>query len=340
MTPYESNIIKLINSSSEDILLGYFNDDIRVLISFLEDRDLMKYINLDSNIVDDVNIDRFIYSRLRTDKESTLDYILDNFISDVTKEGSDYYLRLRDSEEISNFFEGGGRTSSRYIVSQIFSDNDFFEPFDNTTNDIYNDVIQNLNPKNKDLLCNYINDELLDSMIPASTELLEEIAEREGTGDYLSLNVDIIYEILEDEDSTNAVLDEVPDIESNLYGLHSSAYNSAYVDDLYKQINDELSTLFDPNIIIKSEKVGDRIKYTKYLKINDFYGVISDFLDEYNTSPYSSDRLDYTTTFTDLVVKLMEESPQYDFFSLRINDYPNYSDVDKNINEFFLNYLL
>jgi hypothetical protein len=344
VTNYESNIIQLINTSSNtDVLLGYFNDDIDVLISFLKDRDLMKYVDLNSEIVDEDNIDKFIYNRLMTDKENTLEFILDKYISDVTKEGDDYYLRLRDREEISSFFEGSGgrrnKTDSSYIVSQIFSDNDFFEPFDDTTNDIYNDVIEMLNAKNKDLLCNSINDELLDSMIPASTDLLENIAEREGTGDYVSLNVNIIHEILKDEDSTNDVLDEVLDIKSNLYSLHNNAYNSAYLDEIYKQINDELSTLFDPKIITRSEKIGDKTKYIEYLKINDFYGVISDFLAQFNDSHYSDDRLDYSSSFTDLVVKLMNESNQYDFFTIRVNDYPDDRVVTENINSLFLDYL-
>ena len=343
MTNYESNIIQLINTSSDtDVLLGYFNDDIDVLISFLEDRDLMKYVDLDSEIVDEDNIDKFIYSRLMTDKENTLEFILAKYIGDVTKEGDDYYLRLRDREEISRFFEGNSgrnKTDSSYIVSQIFSDNDFFEPFDYTTNDIYNDVIEILNAKNKVLLCNSINDELLDSMIPASTDLLENIAEREGTGDYVSLNVNIIHEILEDEDSTNDVLVEVPDIKSNLYSLHNTAYNSAYLDEVYKQIDDELSTLFDPKIITRSKKIGDKTKYIEYLKINDFYGVISYFLAQYNDSPYSDDRLGYSSSFTDLVVKLMNESKQYDFFTIRVNDYPDDRVVTENINNLFIDYL-
>lgn len=343
MTNYESNIIQLINTSSNtDVLLGYFNDDIDVLISFLEDRDLMKYVDLNSEIVDEYNIDKFIYNRLMTDKENTLEFILDTYISDVTKEGDDYYLRLHDREEISSFFEGNSgrnKTNSSYIVSQIFSDNDFFEPFDYTTNDIYNDVIEILNAKNKDLLCNSINDELLDSMIPAYTDLLENIAEREGTGDYVSLNVNIIHEILEDEDSTNDVLDEVPDIKSSLYSLHNTAYNSAYLDEVYKQIDDELSTLFDPKIITRSKKIDDKTKYIEYLKINDFYGVIRYFLAQYNDSLYSNDRLGYSSSFTDLVVKLMNESYQYDFFTIRVNDYPDDRVVTENINDLFLDYL-
>jgi predicted methyltransferase len=97
--------------------------------------------------------------------------------------------------------------------------------------------------------------------------------------------------------------------------------------------------LFDPKIITRSEKIGDKTKYIEYLKINDFYGVISDFLAQFNDSHYSDDRLGYSSSFTDLVVKLMNESDQYDFFTIRVNDYPDDRVVTENINSHFLDYL-
>ena len=286
-------------------------------------------------------LNKYFLSFLKEDSERALEYIVNNYLTDVEKRGNDYYLRLRDRSEVADFFKksGGRYYSSREMVENMMGD-DWWEPYDNTTHDVYRDVVEVLNNTNKEVLCNVINDELLDIEISPETEYLEEIAEKQGHPDFVLLNVDLIREILEDEDTTNYILDEATTTKSNLSNIYDNAYNSAYKNKIWERMMYELSTYFEPKFIEERIKIGEnKEKWVDYLRIKDFKSIIEYFLEVYKDSSYSDDTIDYLGSFTELLTKLMNEDDDYEFLDFRIPDWPDSDNVDKEINDIFKDYI-
>jgi hypothetical protein len=272
-----------------------------------------------------------------------LDYVIDKQITDVHKKDDGYYLRLRDRSEVAEFFHSGGRGySSRDIVERIMNDDDWWEPYYDTTDDVYRDVIEELTPENLKYLKERVVSDLKDVEIKInsqSSEEMELIASEQGHDDHLFVTPENIDRIVDDEETMNYLLDnELDDVKSNLYSIHSSAYNSAYIDEIWKKVKNELSTYFDPDFHTETLKMGDKTKYVEYIKINDFPGIIKDFLTEYSDNEWDSDTLAYYGSFTGVLTKMMDELGSYDYLDFHIPDYPDHRLVDTNINDMFYDY--
>jgi hypothetical protein len=125
---------------------------------------------------------------------------------------------------------------------------------------------------------------------------------------------------------------ELEDIKSDLYSIHSGAYNSAYEADVYEEIFSELDDFFiseKGEYVYTSHPYKKDVKVEKYkLPIRDFEGLIVDYLDN-NKNYGNSGTLGYHGGFLEIL------HSDKDCLSVRVPDYPDSRKVDKNINDYF-----
>jgi hypothetical protein len=222
-----------------------------------------------------------------------------------------------------------------------------FEFFDYTTNNIYSDVVEELNTVNLRLLYDAVLHFSKDVQIEPSTELLELIAEEQGHPDFVVIDKNNIERIVEDEETFNSILDdELSDLKGNLKNLHYWAYNSAYENDVYDEIWNSLDEYFivDRKNWISvpmytgpkgSQKVSSTIERMK-VPIRNLPGIINEFIRENIDNTYP-ETLRYHGNYIEILRSYINETG--DWLSVYPPDYPSSNLVDKNINEMFGDYL-
>jgi len=285
----------------------------------------------------------YAYYLMQDYPDYVVNYIVTNTLTDIEKKGDEYYLRLRDREEVSDFFRGGGYRgdNARDIVKNVMGE-DWWDPYYDTTDDVYRDVVEELNEENLRYFKQRVLNELKDVKIELdgkSSEEMEEIASEQGHDDHFFVTPENIDRIVDDSDTMENLLKyHLQDIRNDLYSIHSQSYNDAYTSKIWEDIMSELSTYFEPKFHTETVKFGDKTKYVEYLKINDLKSIIYDYLYNYKDSSYNDDMMEYHGSFTGVLTKMMDEISGYDFLDFIIPDYPDSSRVDRNINELFKEY--
>ena len=322
---------------------AYFNNDFQTFLDYLEKNGLEG--ELDYENVDDEWQNAILLRKLEKYPEETLKYICDNLITDVYPMEGGYYLYLRERTELAVLFKsyGGRDTSPRDVAENVLGE-DWWDPFWDTTDDVYNDVIEELNEQNLQHLANYIvknigNQEL--SLDDYDDALFQQFSEEQGTEGFFKIDSENVIQFIKDEDAMKEMFrKDLEELKSELYSIHNNAYNSAYTDDIYNDVWSELSQYFEP----KSWKYDEKEKYdgkkiqNEYIKIKDFYDDIYTFLSENEDIQWSDQRLEYWGSYTGFVSYMMDNSER-DWLSFRIPDYPDWDSIKKNINETFGDYI-
>ena len=338
-------IIDTINDGNLDEVLPYFNDDINILFRMLKKYGVLNQIDpFDSQLEDYQN--QILNTLLNELNDAdTWKYAISKIDGDIDRIGDDFYLVTTDITDLSELFKGGYRNdySPEDIAKSVLSE-DWWEPFYNTTEDIYSDVIQNLNEENLKYLKQKFIEELPDTISIydendfAHTDLLEELGEEQNTQE-IQINQSNIDRIFNDEETIKYLLDEyLTDIDSDLYSLFNSSYNNAYTSEVYNLVWDELSTYFDTTTKewVEYKNYKDEARYKFKIKLNPV--VIQNVISDYVGNEDISDSLEYHGTFLGLLGQLFEYDDNYDYLDFRIPEYPDYSDVIKDLNDNFGNY--
>ena len=172
--------------------------------------------------------------------------------------------------------------------------------------------------------------------ISPETYELELIASEQGHPEYFEVNMENVKRIIDDEETMKELLsDQLSDLKNELYSIHSSAYNAAYESEVWNNIWNELETYFSGNgeWISKPHpyKKNTQIQYFKIPIIN-FEENVNNYL--YNNRGYgNSGTLEYHGGY----LEIMKEDR--DCLSAQAPDYPDSHLVDKNINEYFKEYI-
>jgi hypothetical protein len=327
-------LVNGINNGEIDFYLNHFNT-YENIFKFLEKEDALHLIDFrDGDMSDYINYYHNYMLNVKYDK-TILDEIVEKDLWDVIKKGNDYYLILSDLTDLSDLFKSYDRETSPYDVASRVLTEDYWEFFYDTTQDIYNDVIEELNEENlnylKQLIIRRLPEIEVDDDFP---DLLVELSD-EGI---VRVNQQNIDEIISDRETTDFILDTyLDDVMSDLTSIHNNAYNNAYESEYYDKVNDELSTYFDMR---NKEWVKKGDKYDILIKINDgvLYNILSDFVSEFKDDSYNN-TIEYHSYLLRIIIELMEYSDSYDKLYFNIYDYPDHSLVVKNINEIFGDYL-
>jgi hypothetical protein len=254
------------------------------------------------------------------------------------------YIFIKDREELADLFQTGGRDSGPKEYAKSVLGEDSWEPYWDTTDNVWRDVIEDLNDKNKSILSEYIIKNIGGqefSVEDYQDGLFGNFSDEQGTEGSFQITNDNVMVLIDNERAMNEMLDgELSDLKSELYSVHNNAYNSAYESEIYNDIWNELSTYFEPKSweTVKKERHDGKVYYEEYLKISDFPQIIYDFLVANESHTYNESFLEYWGSFVGIVTSLMDDG-EYSWLDFRIPDYPDWGLTKKHINEYFPDYI-
>ena len=318
------------------------------LFDYLVENGIMD--NLDYNSVPEEFQNNYLLHGLEYNYEDTVKYITSNLLTDVEIRPDGFYLYLgNDRDELASFFCGSSRrdVSPEDVAKQIFSDeglgNDWY--FDNDTKP--SEVIDDLDEKNtihlKDAIFKEIGNVEL-SLEDYSSDFFESLSEEQGTEGYFKIQAEDLNELIKDSDAINELCkNDLSELGQELKSIYWNAYNSAYENEIYKLVYDGLDEFFEGKIdeVPKETTKSDGKKvttYLNYIKIRDFVGHISLFLENNKGQSYSDSYLDYFGSYTTLMKQLIYDQ-DYDCINFNTPDYPDWSTTQKYINEMFYDYI-
>jgi hypothetical protein len=337
------HLLDEFNDGNWDEVGSYFNDEFDLFLDYLSKYELDHKIAFHE--VDEEFKNTILLKNLEINKENTLRFICDDLVTDVSIMDGGYYMYLRSRDELADLFDGGYRGGSpREMAKNVLGEDDFWEPYWDTTDDVYRDVIEDLDESNLGHLASYIikvigNQDL--NIKNYKSYFFHELAEEQGRGEFFQITPDVVNDLIKNQKAMNELLKgELEDLKSELYSIHNNAYNTAYTDEIYKSVWDEIDTYFDSNSIKSEtkERYDGKKVYYEYIKIKNFEEVIKDFLKENLRSTYSDSFLDYFGSYVGLL-RYMMENCGYESASFRTPDYPDHNRVEKNINDIFRDYI-
>ena len=318
------------------------------LFDYLVENGIMD--NLDYNSVPEEFQNNYLLHGLEYNYENTVKYITSDLLRDVEIRPDGFYLYLgNDRDELASFFCGSSRrdTSPEDVAKQIFSEdglgNDWY--FDNDTKP--SEVIDDLNEKNtihlKDAIFKEIGNVEL-SLEDYSSDFFESLSEEQGTEGYFKIQAEDLNELIKDSDAINELCEnDLSELGQELKNIYWNSYNSAYENEIYKLVYDGLDEYFEGNIDVIPKEItksdGKKVtKYLNYIKIRDFVGNISLFLENNKGQSYSDSYLDYFGSYTTLMKQLLYDD-EFDCIDFTTPDYPDWSTTQKYINEMFNDYI-
>jgi hypothetical protein len=346
------NFFKFIKKYNllDDLDLGSIpSDDFsNELFDYLVENGIMA--NLDYNSVPEEFQNNYLLHGLEYNYENTVKYITSNLLSDVEIRPDGFYLYLgNDRDELADFFCGSSRrdSSPEDVAKRVFSEdglgNDWY--FDNDTKP--SEVIDDLNEKNtihlKDAIFKEIGNVEL-SLEDYSSDFFESLSEEQGTEGYFKIQAEDLNELIKDSDAINELCEkDLSELGQELKNIYWNAYNSAYENEIYELVYDGLDEYFEGKIdeVPKETTKSDGKKvttYLNYIKIRDFVGNITLFLENNKNQSYSDSYLDYFGSYTTLMKQLIDDD-EFDCIDFTTPDYPDWSTTQKYINEMFDDYI-
>ena len=240
------DLIDDYNNGNDSEWVKYFGGDIDVFFKFAHRRGFFDKLE-----ILDEHQNEYLLFLYAVDKPEFYRLITEEYLNDVDMIDGKPYLTTSDKGgNLSKLFCDNRRNDlSRSTVESILNgDNEWgqYNGYDLTDN-IYRDVIEELTKENLTRLKEYIVDTLTGVQVGTDTELLESIAETQGT-DYVTINNDNIDEIVDDEETMKELMrDELSDLKNELYYVYETSYNTAYEDQLYNEVTGKLEKYFDFN---------------------------------------------------------------------------------------------
>ena len=312
-----------------------FFGDWDTFFSVLDKRGLISQIDLENTEVQN-SLLIWIHGR---DRKRFHEFVVDKLSDIDMDENGVIYLDLNDRSELSNFFCESSRNgiSKGYVEDILSGEGDLYH-YDNTTDSVYRDVIEGLNPKNMKYLREYIVENLKGQKIKTKTIELEDIAKEQGHPEYVTVDNPITAQtIIDDKDSMNYLLNtNLGNLEDELYSIHRNAYNQAYESETYENIFNELQEYINGNgefysrpHRFKKDTVSQRFRVPV---ASNFDEIILDYLIS-NKNRGSRGLLEYWGDYIPLV------QDEQNCLTVYPSDYPSYREIEDNINEIFTDYI-
>lgn len=323
-------VIREFNSKDYDLIETAFGDDIESFLNFVNKKGRIEELAWE-DAEDYLNAICIWMLRKRPDLFDK--YIL-NALSDVTYEDGKWYYTDSDKGDLSKLFchdRDISQDTIRAILEGEYDSNWYYDDY----LDLHSSVIDDLNDKNIDLLIDKLMDELSGVQINYDdSELLESIAEEQGHPDYVTVDKENIRTILKDSSATKEILDSAPDTEGNLRNLYSISHSNAWESEIYDSVWSELETYFEGHGEYTTKpSTFDKNKMVQVWKvpINDLYGIVENYLQE--NIRYNDRNLDYYGNIIDII------DEENECLRIRVPDYPSWSKIKENLNDYFGDYI-
>ena len=320
-------VIELFNDTELDVN-KYFNDS-ETFFKIIEKRGRIDDLDLENNYMEN----DYLSYLSETNGEKFVEEVQKQ-ISDVRFDGEVPVLQLNDAGDLAKLFCVSRNDISQDTIREILLGEADWDRYWDTTDDVYRDVIEELNEENLKYLYSYIIKNLEGIQIEPETELLEDIANVQNS-EFVTINEKNVESIVKDSETMGYLLDrDLSELDSELNSIHSNAYNSAYETAVFREVWGKLDDMFD---VEKRKYVYKPHPYKKEtqievleMPIRDFYEPIRDYL--YNNKG-TNQTLEYFGNF----IGILEENGEC--LSVWAPDYPDSSEIDKNINEIFGDYI-
>ena len=333
------DILDLVNDfNNGDLEVEKYFNDYETFFNVLKKRNLMHLIDPTGQDSESWQNEYLIwlygYDKLQFRK--TVVNLLNSDL-EIDEEGN-IFLSTNDRGSLSRLFCDGRNDISRDTIEQILSgEGDVWEPYWDTTDDLHRDVIEELTPENDKRLQEYIVDTLKDVKIQPETEELELIASEQGHPEYVIVSSDNVKRIVDDKETMEYLFENgLEDLESELRNIHSNSYNSAYESEVWNNIWSKLQEYFDGDGKWVSRphtyKKDTMVEIFEIPVASNFDDIILDYLAQ-NKNYGSSGTLEYHGSYLSIIEEID------DCLSVHAPDYPNSSEVDKNINIHFQDYI-
>lgn len=349
----KEKLIKLLESNdTEDIynfINLYLNGDSDEFFKLIDKVGIIDDDKIYESLIESMSMS-YLSHKYNSNPKQTVNYIINEYFGDIKEINGRYILELGEREDLSLFFknDGGRDISSKELAKKILGE-DWFEPFYDSLQDVYDEVIEVLTPENLKLLAEKINAELSGSKVEPETSLLGDIAEDQGHPDYVELSVDLLLNtIFEEKESTKYILNrEAVDTSSELYSLYHNAYNTAYVDEKWEQVSNELKSLLSIDNMGEWQTKTVKGYDGKERKINNYFidvtNIVDESIKETLDSRYVDDyrnEFEYYGSFESFIEYIINEDIiEGGSISIGYYDYPDSSKVDEYINDLFGDYL-
>ena len=318
------------------------------LFDYLVENGIMD--NLDYNSVPEEFQNNYLLHGLEYNYEDTVKYITSNILGDVEIRPDGFYLYLgNDRDELASFFCGSSRrdVSPEDVAKQIFSDeglgNDWYFDVDTKPSEVIDDLDEKNTIHLKDFIFKEIGNVEL-SLEDYDSDFFSSLSEEQGTEGYFKIQAEDLNELIKDSDAINELCENnLSELGQELKNIYWNAYNSAYENEIYELVYNGLDEYFEGKIdeVPKETTKSDGKKvttYLNYIKIRDFVGHISLFLENNRGQSYSDSYLDYFGSYTTLMKQLIYDQ-DYDCINFNTPDYPDWSTTQKYINEMFDDYI-
>jgi hypothetical protein len=344
MNEFIQEYIDEFNSGEFESLLSMFGS-MENILTFFNKRKVLHLIDPFDSELENYQTEILNYLLNNLNDKSTIKHIVSQ-LSDVEVKDDGYYLQLYDKSDLSDLFKDYSReTSPRDVVKALFND-DNWEHFSNTTDDIYDDVIEVLTPGNIELLKTHILNTLTNWKIEIDKEtpdLFNEYADDEGI---FYITPENVGEVIDDKESFMYLLenDYLPDVTGDLHSIHYNAYNQAYESEIYDDVMSELSTFFD---VTTSKWITEPSRYDSE-KLIEFYEIkfnpnelvnsIKKYVADRNNWGYYQYNIDYIGSWSTLMERLLFWNEE-EWLDFRIPDYADWTLTKQHINELFPDYI-
>ena len=370
-----NNIIEEFNDGNWDEISSIFNGRILTFFRFIKGKNLLHKIDINnipsdnfSNEVFDYLVESDIISNLEYDSipesfinnyllhgleynyEDTVKYITRQLLTDVEIRPDGFYLYLgNDRDELASFFCGSSRrdVSPEDVAKQIFSEdglgNDWHFDAYTKSSDVIEDLDEKTTAHLQDVIFKEIGNVEL-SLEDYDSDFFEILSEDQGTEGYFKIGPEDLNELIKDSEAINELCEnDLSELGQELQSVYWNAYNSAYENEIYELVYNGLDEYFEGNIdgvpkeITKSDGKKET-KYLNYIKIRNFVGDITLFLENNKGQSYSDSYLDYFGGYTTLMKQLIYDG-DFECIDFRTPDYPDWGIIRKEINEMFNHYI-
>ena len=329
-----NDLVEKFNNGDLDVK-QYFND-YETFFSILKKRGLMSEIDPNNATDGEEWQNEYLIWLYHNEKDAFNKWVL-SLVNDVVYKDGVYYLDVDDRSELSKLFCDRGRNDiSRDTIESILSGESDWEAYWDTTDNVYRDVVEELNDDNLKRLSEYIVENLEGKGIEPETDILSEIAEEQGNPEQAYITFENVAKVINSEETMDYLFDtDLVDLKSELYSIHSNSYNSAYENDVWKSVMNELGTYF----VGYGEFVSRPHKYKKDTTVQNFIIPIANF--ESDIVGFLEDGKGYgnsgTLEYWGSYLGMMEDWA--DCLSVHSPDYPDFQEVNKNVNEYFRDYI-
>jgi len=341
MRPNIQEYIEEFNRGELESLLPIFGN-IENILKFFQKQNVLYTIDPINLELEDYQIEMLHYLLNNLDNKSTIKDIVYQ-LSDVEIKDGEYYLKLTNKSDLSELFKSysGRDTSPRDIVNSLFEE-DMWEPYTNTTDNVYRDVIEELNSENIQILKKRILELSTNWRFDVDDNAPDFFHNEVGVDGNFYVTSSNVGDIIGSEELMDYLMDNdyLGDLKSDLYSIHNNAYNQAYDTEINNDVMNELSTFFDVTTSkwVTEPNSNNREFYVIKFNPNEFVNSIKKYVSNKNNWGHYSYNIDYMGSWIILMEALMDSGDE-ERLSFRIPDYADSGLVDKYINELFTEYI-